>query len=101
MRDAKMIHHAIDEMIDQRIDVPRSVIKRWHCWNDHRSGLSEPQHIFEMNSRERAFSRNYHKLAALFQTDISGAMEQVRHAPDASTPIVEAEHGIIAIASTG
>src|SRR5215813_2220378 len=77
MLESEMIHHSVHKMIDHRIDVCRPVVECRHRWDDHRSRLTQPQHVFEMNRRQRSLARHKHEPSPFLQTDVRGSMQKI------------------------
>src|SRR5262245_5733199 len=42
---SEMIHHPVDEVIDQRDQIGRTMVERRHCRDDYRARLSQLEHI--------------------------------------------------------
>jgi hypothetical protein len=70
-------HHEIDEIFDSL----RMMIKAWAGRQDHGSRPCQTQHVFEMNDRQRRFTRHQDQLAAFLDDHVGGPFDQLAGQP--------------------
>ena len=52
-------------------------VEHWHWWRDDGAGLSDRDHVAQVDEVEGGFAHSQNQAAAFCESDIGGAVEQV------------------------
>jgi len=70
--------HAVGELAGHDFDAGGTVIEGRDEGEDGRTGVGGPVHVADVNLVERGFADAQHERALLLDTDVSGALDQLR-----------------------
>ena len=93
MRDVELIQYSITQMLHKIVYRLWVVVKTGTCRETACSGTREAEHVFEIDRVVGSLARHDDELAALLETNVCGAVNEIGPAPDAIAPIVAMEHG--------
>src|SRR6478609_1491780 len=77
--EAELVEAARNDEVDQVVDRGSTVVEAWREKEHRRPRLPHPEHVLEVDRRERRLARAEDQLAALLDHDARRALDQVRH----------------------
>ena len=99
--DSQLIADARDDEIHEVADQFHAVVEGGRGRQDHGAGFGRQLHVFDLRQRQRRLARHEDQLAALFEVDLGGAVDQVGVIPWAMAPSVLQEQGQTTMPSVG
>src|SRR5919201_6963366 len=79
--DAELIEAACDDEVDEVVHRVGAVVEAGRREEHDRAGLPQPEHVLEVDRRERRLPRHQHQLAPFLQSHARRAVDQVGHRP--------------------
>src|SRR5215831_10426588 len=77
MLDPQLVENPRDNEVDQFGNACRMMIETWVSGQDYRTGMREPQHVFQMKRGQGRFARHQDERSFLLEHDVGGALDQV------------------------
>src|SRR5215213_4072002 len=91
--EAELVEGTRDDEVDEVVDRARLVVEARREEQDHGARLPQPEHVLEVDRRERRLARHEDELTALLDRDGNRAVNEVVHRARSDRSERAIEHG--------